>query len=250
MTGTTILCPQCGGENDLPSGLRLFSCGFCGTSLFADRSGVISYYRVKRLLDQDKARAALRRWMAGNDTVKDLDRKSRVEGFEAISFPMWMFRVDREGDETSYVAPAAPIPIPELMDLEIPPGRLEPYETAADGIEEAEVTVPVATARDWLDQRWTGPVRETALVRVPLWRCRYRYRGSKFMALVDATSGAVLASVYPEKLESPYYLVVGMGFLLFALEGLAIGNPILKALAYLVTAIPLFGLAYWVARRV
>jgi hypothetical protein len=250
VTGTTILCPQCGGENDLPSGLLFVSCAFCGTSLFADRSGVISYYRVPALLDKDKAQAALRRWMAGNDTVKDLDHKSQLEGFDPVSFPMWLFRVDRDGAETSYVAPAAPIPIPELMDLEIPPGQLEPYEAAAGGVDEAEVTVPVETARDWLDQRHAGLVRETALVRIPLWRCRYRYKGSDYMALVDATSGAVLASVYPEKLESPYYLVFGLGFVLFVVEGLMIGNPFLKAFAYLLTSIPLFGLAYWVARRV
>ena len=211
MTGATILCPQCGGESDLPSGERFFSCPFCGTSLFADRSGVISYYRIAPLLDRDKAGRALRRWMAGNETVKDLDRKSKIERFDSISFPMWLFRGDSGGDEVSYVAPAAPVPIPHLIDFELPPGQLEPYEGASDGVEEAEVTIPVETARAWLDSRHTGATLETALVQVPLWRCRYRYKGSEYLALIDATSGAVLASVFPEKLESPYYLVVGLG---------------------------------------
>ncbi len=250
MTGATILCPQCGGETDLASGERVFSCPFCGTSLFADRSGVISYYQIRPLLDRDKAGRALRRWMAGNETVKDLDRKSKIERLDSISFPMWLFRLDSGGDEVSYVAPAAPVPIPHLIDFELPPGRLEPYEGGRDDVEETEVTVPVETARAWLDGRQPGPILETAVVQVPLWRCRYRYKDAEYLALIDASSGAVLASVFPEKLESPYYLVVGLGFILFLVEGLAIGNPITKAFAYLITAIPLLGLAYWVARRV
>ena len=63
-------------------------------------------------------------------------------------------------------------------------------------------------------------------------------------------TGAVMAAVYPEKAESPFYLVAGLGLLLFGLEGLLIGNLFYKLIAYTLTAVPLTLLAYWVARKV
>ena len=244
-----IQCSQCGGENDLPLGRHLFSCSFCEATLFVDRSGVVLHYRLPPLLDEDEARSALRRWMAGNDTVKNLDRKSRIHEVRLVSFPMWLFRARDQGGERVHVEPAAPTPIPQLADLKVPAGELEPFRLE-DGVESPEATIPLETARGWLKQRGIDDVTETALVQVPLWRCRYRYSGEEYQALVEGSTGTVLASVFPEKAESPYYLVAGLGLLLFGLEGLVISNPALKAIAYLVTALPLTLLAYWVARRV
>lgn len=248
--GGTVACSQCGGENELPSGQRLLRCAFCGTTLFVDRSGVISHYRLPRLLDEGEARAALQRWMAGNETVKNLDRKSTIEGLTPVSFPMWLFRVADASGERVLVEPAAPTPIPQLADLKVPAGRLEPFRSSAEGVEAVEVTVPLETAAGWLRQKEAGEIRETALVQVPLWRCRYSYRGQAYVTLIDASTGAALASIFPEKSESPYYLVAGLGLLLFGAEGLLIGDLMLKLLAYVLTAIPLSLLAYWVARRV
>ena len=250
MPGTKLRCPQCGGENDLPSGLRLFTCEFCGSSLVADRGETIHRYRVPALIGRDEASAALRRWMVGSDTVKDLDRKSELLMIEPVSFPMWLFRLDHQGDEISRVTPAAALPIPQMMDLELPPGRLEPYEGGLEGVEEQEMTIPVDAARAWLDRDRVGTIREISLVQVPFWRCRYRYDGIEYTAVVDANSGQVLASIYPEKADSPYVVVLGLGFAVFLAEGLLIGNPLFKAVVFAITAVPMIGLAYWVARKV
>ena len=59
-----------------------------------------------------------------------------------------------------------------------------------------------------------------------------------------------MSAVYPEKAESPFYLVAGLGLVLFGLEGLLISNLFYKLMAYAVTAVPLTLLAYWVARKV
>jgi hypothetical protein len=59
-----------------------------------------------------------------------------------------------------------------------------------------------------------------------------------------------MAAVFPEKAESPYFLVAALGILLFTIEGLAISNPAAKFVTYLITAIPLLLLAYWVARKI
>ena len=102
----------------------------------------------------------------------------------------------------------------------------------------------------WLEQRGVSEVLETALVQVPLWRCRYLYGDRTWEALVDAATGKVLAAVFPEKAESPYYLVAILGLVLFGLEGLLIPNFFARLAAFVITAGPLLLLAWWVARKV
>lgn len=246
----TISCTQCGGETPLPSGRRLLECQYCDATLFVDRAGVVNHYRLPPLLGADEARAAVRRWMAGNQTVKDLDRKSSIGALSAVSFPMWLFRVRRGGREEAYVEPAAPTPIPQIADLKVPAGKLQPYASESGDVEALAATIPLETARRWLDQRDVGEPEETALVQVPLWRCSYSFEGQDYEALVDGSTGAVMASVYPEKAESPYVLVAILGLILFAIEGFVITNPVIKLLVYGLTAVPLLFLAWWVTRKV
>ncbi len=248
-----LRCPQCGGENELPSGVRVLTCAFCSAALFVDRSGLVSHYRLPRRLDREHALEALRRWMNGNETVKDLDKKSEVLAVEPVSFPMWLFRSQGAraggGGEEVRVEPAAATPIPQLADLEIPAGALEPFRREDGGVEQAAASVPLDTARGWLGEA-SGRLTETALVQVPLWHCRYRYRGAECGAYVEGSTGAVLASVFPAKAESPYYAVAALGLALFLVEGLVIGNLLLKVMVYAVTAVPLALLAFWVTRKV
>lgn len=248
--GSSVLCSQCGGKNEVPTGHRFVTCVFCGTTLFVDRAQVVFHYRLPALLAEEEAAASLRRWMAGNDTVKDLDRKAQIEDLEAISFPVWLFRTTESGAERVFFEPAAPTPIPQVTDLSIPAGLLEPYRPEGDDMRVIEAQVPLETAQSWLEQRQVGPIHETALVRVPFWACRYSYDGKTYHAAVDASTGAVLAGVYPEKAESPFVLVAVLGLILFGAEGLLIGNLFAKLVVYVITAIPLTLLAYWVARKV
>ena len=273
---TTLTCPQCGADNPLPSGQRLVECTFCDATLFVDRSGLVSHYEVPRLLGAEEAEKALRRWMAGNDTVKGLDRQARLQSSVPLLFPMWMFRLRRSGGEVVRVEPAAPTTEPQLADLQVPAGQLRPYEGGAkngpgrpdrpgpsDGGEAGgetggetaapmPVQVPLETARGWLEQREGEGARvsETALVHLPLWQCEYLYRGDPYTALVDGSTGAVLASRFPAKSEGPFWVVAILGVLLFLVEGLVVSNPGVKAVLYGVTAVPLFLLAWWVARKV
>jgi hypothetical protein len=248
---SSLACPQCGGTVPVGSGDRIAICGFCGKALYIDRGLVVSHYWLRRILDAEGATAALRRWMAGNETVKDLDRRSEIEALDPVSFPLWLFRRQVGGGGEAVVEPAAPIPIPQIADLQIPAGQLLGADPAAgEAIERVEPTVPLETARGWLDQRGDGAISESSLVRVPLWRARYRFAGSSYLALVDGSTGQVLASVFPEKKESPYVLVAILGLVLFGIEGFAITHPIAKLVAYAVSAVPLGALAWWVSRRV
>jgi len=247
---SSVVCSQCGGENELTTGQAFVACTYCGSTLFVDRSEVVSHYRLSPLLGEPEAKASLRRWMSGNDTVKDLDRKSQLESVEMASFPVWLFRVTGADGEHVFVEPAAPTLIPYLTELSVPAGRLEAYRAEDEEVEVIDVTVPLATAQGWLEQRDVGDVTETALVRMPFWRCRYQYEGQSYVAAVDASTGGVLAAVYPEKSESPYFLVAALGLVLFGVEGLLISNLVAKLVIYVLTAVPLTGLAYWVARKV
>lgn len=263
---TTLRCPQCGGENPLPSGERLLRCQFCDAALFVDRGGLVSHYRLPRLLDRAAAQEALRRWMAGNDTVKNLDKKVTDVQLTPLLFPLWMFRQRTAAGEVVHAEPAAATPEPAMADLQVPAGRLEPFRAGvdeavsaeaagADGVEQVEATVPLETARSWLGQGAGGmadeaDVTETALVHVPFWRARYRHGDRAYTALVEGSTGVVLASVFPEKSEAPYWGVAILGLLLFGAEGLLITDLFLKLLVYALTSVPLLGLAWWVTRRV
>ena len=221
-----------------------------GAGRLAVREALCRSSLPPRLLDRSRAEAALKRWMAGNETVKDLDEKARLESLEAVEFPMWLFRTGGRDREAVTVEPAAPIPIPDVADLEVPAGRLEPYRGAEEGAESIAPTIPLATARSWLAERGAGEPSESSLVEVPLWRARYRFEGASYQALVEGSTGRVLASVYPEKAESPYVLVAFLGLVLFGVLGLAVSHPLVKLVAYGIAAVPLSLVAWWVTRRV
>ncbi len=243
-------CPRCGADNQLTAGERFPVCAFCDNTLFVDRAGVVSHFRVPRLVGRDQARSALNRWMSGNETVKDLDRKSSLKALTAITFPMWLFRSRQSGSEKVFVEPAAPTPIPQLVDLKVPAGKLEPFQADEEGAEAVVTTIPLATARKWLSESGIEEVSESSLVEVPLWRARYLFDGTEYQALIDGSTGSVMAAVFPEKSESPYVLVAILGLVLFGLEGLLITNLALKFVAYVITSVPLALLAFWVTRRV
>lgn len=190
--------------------------------------------------------------MAGNDTVKDLDRKSTIRSVQPVTFPMWLFRSRQGSRETVTVEPAAPTPIPALADLSIPAGKLDPYRGPEEGAETVAVAIPLETARNWVEQLGIASesITEVALVEIPLWRASYDYDRTTFQAVVEGSTGGVLASVYPEKSESPYVLAAILGLVLFGIEGLLITNPFLKLAVYAFTSAPLVLLAWWVTRKV
>lgn len=249
-TESRISCPQCGARLDPPEGSQLLVCSFCDARLWFDRTAVVSHYRLPALLDESAAHAALRRWMAGDRTVKGLDQRARLLGPELIWFPFWLFRGTGESGERVVLEPAAPTPVAEIADLALPPGGLEPFTGTPEEGRTIEAAVPVETARRWLAQCGMDRAASTALVHAPLWRMRYHFGDREWQTLVDGASGEVFAAVYPEKRSAPFWLVAVVAAVLFFVEGAAIGSPLLRALAYLVTAVPLVIVAWMVARHV
>ena len=211
----TLNCTQCGGELHPDEGQIFLVCPFCGATVYLDKSRVVFHWFVAPTLDENEARGALFRWMSGNQTVKDLDKKSQVTGILFKFFPIWYIRWQTGGREEVGLQPAAATAISELTRLNLPAGDLQKYDTRLDSQSDAP-TVPLQAALDWFRQKNPqGEVREMSLVHVPIYVFKYQYAGKIYTAVVDAANGTVLANIFPPKAEIPYRLVGIVSALVF-----------------------------------
>ena len=210
-----LTCTQCGGELHPDEGQVFVICPFCSATVYVDKAQVVFHWYVAPTLDAAQAQAALRRWMSGNATVKDLDRKSEVSGEAFRYFPLWYFRWKNAGDEQITLRPAAATSVTELANLNLPAGDLRRYDPALDSDSEPP-SVPLEAGRDWfLQGQPQASIEETALVHVPIFMYKYTYQGNSYTAVVEAASGNVLANLYPAKAEMPYRLVGIIAALVF-----------------------------------
>ena len=199
--------------------------------------------------------------MAGNQTVKDLDKKASLLGVSFQFFPVWYLKHITTGQEEVSLEPAAATSVTELRRLSLPAGDLQKYDSSLDS-QSAPPTVPLETALTWLQQAHNNAaqVKETALVHIPLFTFKYSYKGNTYTAVVEGATGATLANIYPAKAEAPYLLAAGITALVylclaFIPIGFSLGNNPTIGLAIcagvgLIAAPFLFGLAAWVAAKV
>lgn len=262
---TQLLCQQCAAALVVEQGAQYATCEYCGTVNFLDKSQSVLHYAVRPTIDDTKAAAALRRWMAGNQTVKGLDAEARMESQVFQYFPMWLARTEENGRESVHLKPAAALSIVELGNLRVPASDLEPYDYALD--EQAiRATVPVTAVRSWLAENERiapGAIREISLVHVPIYQFKYRYKENSYTALVDAATGQVFAAIYPEKFELPYVSIGGFGCLAYFLaaliplisffifdSGTGVGIGVLIYIAVAIAlAVPIFIAAASVSRK-
>jgi hypothetical protein len=259
-----LLCTQCGGELHPDEGQLFLTCPYCSSTVYLDKSQVVFHWYLAPTMDETKAQQALKRWMAGNQTVKDLDEKARLYGGNFEYFPLWYFkyRFD-DGREEIMLQPAAATAVSELTHLRLPAGDLRRYEPSLDSQAHAP-TVPLSTALQWLKERKPGgQVLEQALVHVPIYTFKYTYKNQPYTALIEAGTGEVFANIFPAKAEAPYQmagcisasvffslaLVPLFGILIDSAGGAFIGLLICSGLG-LLAAPALFMLAAWVAAKV
>ena len=126
--------------------------------------------------------------MAGNDTVKDLDRKATIASTTFQYFPVWYAkeRDETSGRERVFVEPAAATSISEIKSLVIPAGDLQKYDAALDA-EAAPPTVPYQAMQQWLAARDAHPheIAEAALVHLPIYLFKYHFNQQTFTAMVE-----------------------------------------------------------------
>jgi hypothetical protein len=260
-----ILCQQCAAPLPVEQGVQYVTCQFCGATNFVDKRRSVFHYVVRDTVRPDDAVAALRRWMGGNETVKDLDKKATIGRPEFQLFPMWLVRVRRDGQETVYLEPAAAISVSEIKQLTIPAADLEPYDHTLDDAAVAP-TVPYEMMQQWLrDDEGipAGAIHEAAIVHLPLFLIKYQFKGEAYTAIVDAASSQVFANIFPAKWEVPYLAIAAVAFVVYFISALlpgggflfneaaGLGVGIMAALVIdLVLGVLIFGGAAVIAARV
>lgn len=259
-----IRCSQCGGELHPDEGQIFLTCPYCSSTVYLDKSQVVFHWYLASTLNEDQARASLSRWMAGNQTVKDLDQKAQLLGHRFEFFPLWYFK-QRTGDqEHILLEPAAATSVSELRHLNLPGGDLREYSSDLDAQARAP-NVPLQTALGWLKEQGIPEteISERFLVHVPLYTFKYSYQGNTYTAIVEAATGAVIANIYPAKAEAPYLLASGITALVYLClalfpviggvisrsEGVGIGLLVCSGSGVLATP-ALFALAAWVAAKI
>ena len=260
-----ILCRQCSAPLPVEQGTQFVICEYCGTTNHVDKGRTVLHYAVNSTISEEEAEAALRRWMAGNDTVKGLDRQARIGKPTFQHFPMWLVRVSRDGQETIYLEPAAALSVSELKHVTIPASDLEPYDHTMDP-DAVEATVPYKAMLGWLGGEHRvkeKDISELSLVHIPIYIIKYTFKDRQYTALVDAAAGRVFANIFPSKWEAPYlaigaaafiaYFVASLvpsgGFLIGDGTGLGLGL-LIYVVAIVVLAVPLFVIAATISAKV
>ena len=261
---TPLNCSQCGGELHPEEGQTFLTCPYCSATVYVDKARVVFHWYLAPTLDENRARGELARWMAGNQTVKDLDKKASLAGVTFQYFPVWYIKFNDQNREQVSLEPGAATSITELRRLRLPAGDLRKYDYSLDAQSQAP-NVPLEAALGWLQQSKGAKVevKETSMVHIPLYTFKYNFQNQTYTALVEAGTGEVLANIFPAKAEAPYLLAAGITALVYLCLALvpiafgAFGGSFTSSLGIglclglgIIAAPILFALAVWVASKV
>jgi hypothetical protein len=230
-----------------------------------EKGQTVFHYAVRATVDEAEAVAALRRWMAGNDTIKGLDREAKIDQPLFEHFPMWLIRRRRKDQETIYLEPAAALAVSELKQLSVPAGDLQPFDEFVEG-DVVKATVPYETMLGWLKEEHgvkPAEIHEVALVHLPIYHFSYSYKDRRYSAVVEAATGRVFCNIFPAKWEVPYRTLGAVAFMAYFLAafiplgGYLLGGGSGFGLAIIIytvvaaaLAVPLFSAAAAVSKKV
>ncbi len=264
-----IKCTQCGADVTVQQDATFIDCPYCGSALFLDKKKVVFHYVINSNFKPNEAEGNLKRWMAGNHTVKDLDKKCTITKTDFYYFPVWYFKTkDASGDKIS-IQPAATTSVSEIKKIPIPAGSLKFYEKELYNDDQmVKPDVLYDSAKTWLQSSGVDPnnIAEAALVHVPFYQFYYTYNNQTFTAIVEASSGQVYANIYPAKSEAPFRIVFTLSIVAFIVttilcfvaaylatgrgESPFIWGEVFKVVAYGLVSVPLIIIAYMIAKKV
>jgi hypothetical protein len=247
-----IRCPQCGGDVNVIEGQTFLTCKYCSSAIYIDKSQVVFHYMLNPTLDQTAAEASLKRWMAGSETVKGLDKEAVIANGEFIYFPIWYFKIKKVDVESIKFQPALPTPIPDIKKLSIPAGDMRFFnDSDVNNPAIREPQVLYTSAIQWLINEGvdTSTITQSALIHIPLYIFHYTHKDNTYNAVVDGASSKVMVSEFPSKSEIPYQIIGGGAMALFFIEGMRLGFPEVLG-AYILTALIVIIAATLVVERV
>jgi DNA-directed RNA polymerase subunit RPC12/RpoP len=263
-----IKCTQCGADVTVQQDETFIDCPYCGSALYLDKKKVVFHYVINSNFKPNEAEGNLKRWMAGNHTVKDLDKKAVMGKSEFYYFPVWYFKVKDASGDKIFIQPAATTSVSEIKKLTIPAGALKFYEKNLYNDDEmVQPDVLLDNARTWLQNTGVdiNNIAEAALVHIPFYKFNYTFNNQSYTAVVEASSGQVYANLYPAKSEAPFKILFGVsiaafivttilcyiiGFVLDHGRGGFVNAELFKAFAYGLVSVPLVVMAYYIAKKV
>lgn len=262
---TQVLCTQCGGELHPDEGQIFLNCPYCSSAIYLDKSRVVFHWYLAPTLDEEKARGALRRWMASSQTVKDLDQKAQLTGGAFKYFPVWYFKRRKPNQQEEIILePAAATSVTEIRRISLPAGDLRKYDERLDA-QAHTPTVPLQAALGWLAEQQVPQqeIAEQALVHIPIYTFKYSFQGRPYTALVEGATGKVFANIFPAKNEAPFMtlgILAALVFLCLATfpvigavsaggEGVGIGLLACGGIGLVAGAV-IFAIATWIAAKV
>ncbi|HEY3272256.1 MAG TPA: zinc ribbon domain-containing protein [Methanocella sp.] len=212
-------CNKCGAQVKFEAGDRFVKCSYCGTQLFIDKSGAGFFYIMPFMVDRTNSQGIFRRWAAGARMAKDLDKLANIVEHKQAYFPVYLFRRDVNGKELVRVEPAKSTTLPGLHALKVPAGDLKVFDQAYQTESGAEMINPDIDMNAYLPGLEGKPL-EQALVYFPIWSVQYEFKGKKYSAVIDGSSGEVHPGDYPARSSAPYFLIAAASFGVFLIEGL------------------------------
>jgi DNA-directed RNA polymerase subunit RPC12/RpoP len=263
-----IKCTQCGADVNVQQDETFIECPFCSSALFLDKSKVVFHYVIANNFKPNEAEGNLKRWMAGNHTVKDLDKKAQMAKTSFYYFPVWYFKTQDSTGDKIYIQPAATTSVSEIKKIPIPAGALKFYEKSQYNDQDmVEPDVLYDSAKSWLQSSGIdlNTVKEAALVHIPFYQFYYSFNNHTYTALVEASSGEVYANIFPAKSEAPFRILFGLsiaGYIITSILCFVVAFAIsghrdafayaemMKLFAYALVSVPLIIMAYYVAKKV
>jgi DNA-directed RNA polymerase subunit RPC12/RpoP len=262
-----IKCTQCGADVDVLQDETFIECPFCSSALYLDKKKVVFHYVVANNFKPNEAEGNLKRWMAGNHTVKDLDKKSQITKMSFYYFPIWLFKTKDGSSDKLYIQPAASTSISEIKKISVPAGALKFYEKGQYNEDELiQPDVLFDSAQAWLKGAGIdlSTITEAALVHVPVYQFYYAFNNHSYTSVVEASSGKVYANIYPAKSEAPFKILFGLSIAAFLLTTIIcyaiafglhmsdkfISAELIKIVAYGLVSFPLMIMAYFIAKKV
>jgi len=247
-----VRCTQCGATIEVAPGARLQQCEYCSTALVIDGSASLFHQIMVPTITGNKVSAHLRRFLAGTQTVADLDKKAKIGEPTLEYFPFWAFTVVSDREEQVVLEPALPSALVGLQAINLPAGETQPASQHLSGSAPLlEPEIPRDTALEWLrNKRGDVEIRTTVLYHLPLFKIGYSYKGKTYSSAVDGVSGKVFPADFPVKAETPYVLVAILAIIIFGIEGLLFSNLFVKLFFYLISTPPILVIAWLTSKKV